>query len=375
MNLYKVKGSPFWRASFSIKGERRRFSTKRANKTEARRVAEDEYHRLLDEAQAPGGKEMTLAEAIERHLGDCRGQKAIYDKRSTANKLIAAGPGYAGRFGLPPTLPLSALTQDRVADLASARRREGNSAATVNKELALLQRIWNVARKEWRVRCVPDLVFGKGKVKAKMRWLRKEEEQALLLELYPWRERKGTPPRARRTREQQRALTDQYDLTVFLLDTGARYAEVAGMTWDMVDTHGWKHVLLLRSKTENGSTIEMTDRLRTVLMWRHAERGNSPYIFSSRFDPRRRRGHATGGIMKAMDRAGINSADKVARLGKATVHSLRDTFASKLVAHGRPLYEVQVLLGHSSPVMTQKYAHLAPPDASSRAAQTLNAMV
>lgn len=41
-------------------------------------------------------------------------------------------------------------------------------------------------------------------------------------------------------------------------------------------------------------------------------------------------------------------------------HSLRHTAASWLVQAGVPLSEIQRLLGHSSPVMTNRYAHLAP---------------
>jgi integrase len=41
-------------------------------------------------------------------------------------------------------------------------------------------------------------------------------------------------------------------------------------------------------------------------------------------------------------------------------HSLRHTAASWLVQAGVPLSEIQRLLGHSTPTMTNRYAHLAP---------------
>jgi len=41
------------------------------------------------------------------------------------------------------------------------------------------------------------------------------------------------------------------------------------------------------------------------------------------------------------------------------LHDLRHSFASLLVNSGRSLYEVQKLLHHSTPIMTQRYAHLS----------------
>ena len=41
-------------------------------------------------------------------------------------------------------------------------------------------------------------------------------------------------------------------------------------------------------------------------------------------------------------------------------HHFRHTFGSWLVMRGRPLKEVQELLGHASITMTMRYAHLAP---------------
>src|SRR5205807_1135571 len=52
-------------------------------------------------------------------------------------------------------------------------------------------------------------------------------------------------------------------------------------------------------------------------------------------------------------------------------HTLRHTFASHLAMRGAPLHVVQALLGHSSIVMTMRYAHVAP-SASRTAIDMLN---
>ena len=41
-------------------------------------------------------------------------------------------------------------------------------------------------------------------------------------------------------------------------------------------------------------------------------------------------------------------------------HDLRHTFATRMVQAGIDLYKVQRLLGHKSPIMTQRYAHHYP---------------
>jgi integrase len=50
---------------------------------------------------------------------------------------------------------------------------------------------------------------------------------------------------------------------------------------------------------------------------------------------------------------------KAAGLPQLRIHDLRHQFASRLVNAGRSLYEVQQILGHSQPIVTQRYAHLS----------------
>jgi site-specific recombinase XerD len=57
---------------------------------------------------------------------------------------------------------------------------------------------------------------------------------------------------------------------------------------------------------------------------------------------------------KAVRAAGLNDA--------IHFHSLRHTGASWLAMAGVPLFHIQRLLGHSSPAVTQIYAHLTDRD-------------
>ncbi len=56
-----------------------------------------------------------------------------------------------------------------------------------------------------------------------------------------------------------------------------------------------------------------------------------------------------------------------AKVREIRIHDLRHTFASHYIMNGGSLAELQGLLGHSSPMMTLKYAHLSPGFLESRA--------
>lgn len=58
----------------------------------------------------------------------------------------------------------------------------------------------------------------------------------------------------------------------------------------------------------------------------------------------------------------IDRACNTANIRHIGWHTLRHTFASRLVSEGVPLNVVQELMGHSTITMTMKYAHLAPSE-------------
>jgi integrase len=138
---------------------------------------------------------------------------------------------------------------------------------------------------------------------------------------------------------------------------------------------GWRWIDFYRSKTGNSSMLTMTGRLREVVQRRYGARGHSAYVFPGYTDDGEdtTRGKSTHAIRRAIERAGLNSNPaQVKRDGRATCHTFRDTFASWLVQRGVSLFKVQLLLGHSDPRMTQKYAKLAPGAVADEAAAVLD---
>ncbi len=56
----------------------------------------------------------------------------------------------------------------------------------------------------------------------------------------------------------------------------------------------------------------------------------------------------------------FRKAVKKAEIKDFRFHDLRHCFATKLIQSGVDLYKVQLLLGHKTPLMTQRYAHHYP---------------
>ncbi len=75
----------------------------------------------------------------------------------------------------------------------------------------------------------------------------------------------------------------------------------------------------------------------------------SPYVFTNR------QGTALLDVKRS-----FTTALKKAGIKGFRFHDLRHTFASQLVMSGVDLNTVRDLLGHSTPEMTLRYAHLSP---------------
>jgi integrase len=132
----------------------------------------------------------------------------------------------------------------------------------------------------------------------------------------------------------------------FALNTGMRKAEEFTLTWDQVD---FKNRIIHLDKTKNGSDryVRLNTAALAILTQLKGRKDRLGYsmdspVFSIK-DP-------SGWFDAAVKRAGIEDV---------TWHTLRHTFASRLVMLGVNLKTVQVLMGHKSIRMTARYAHLA----------------
>src|SRR5262249_35051665 len=141
------------------------------------------------------------------------------------------------------------------------------------------------------------------------------------------------------------------ELLLFALHSGMRLGEILALTWIGVDLFR-KTVTVFRSKNGERRTVPVNQTVMTVLKEKgKVRRVNTELVFPSRTGTRIDANHLRRAFRAATTRAGLQDFH---------FHDLRHTFATRLVQSGVDLYKVQRLLGHKSPMMTQRYAHHYP---------------
>lgn len=375
MTLVRRNNTKNWYYQFQIQGKKYFGSTGTPNKTKAAQVEREIRNRAHSEQYLGEAQTITIKEALEMYV-EARKGTAYYSgmwsgvRKALGYKLHSKTKAKLPCYGFLPSMSLHELQTRDFEILVAKRKAEGDKPATIKHEIGLLRATINeMGKLGYKIN--RDIVFPALKTPYRLRYLDSNEESALLLELDPKREKTGLKPLEERTPEMMRNLQDNYDLVVFLLDTGCRYSEVANIPWSAIDLTA-ATISLYRSKVRNEDVLHMTSRLEAVLRQRwENHRPGQRYVFEDRTG--NERGYSTKSIKKAIEHAGLNEASIVKeRGGRVTLHTLRHTFASKLVRAGVSLYEVSVLLGHSDPKMTQRYAHLSPNDASKKAVRVID---
>lgn len=129
--------------------------------------------------------------------------------------------------------------------------------------------------------------------------------------------------------------------------TGARLAEITGLTWAMVD---WQHRCLRLPDSKTGQkVIPLSRPAFDLLEHMHDEQPDDALVCPA----------ANGGPLQNMQRSWAKIRTR-AKLPSCRLHDLRHSAASDALMAGLPLAMVGALLGHKTPRTTQRYAHLDP---------------
>ena len=136
------------------------------------------------------------------------------------------------------------------------------------------------------------------------------------------------------------------DLITFLIYTGCRKGEALNLKWDDVDLQN-DVIAIKGTKTKYDRYIPISKPLKELLS-RIEKVQDCLYLFN-------RNGAKLGDFKRS-----FHTACKNAGLKDLHIHDLRHVFASKMVMNDTSLYKTGILLGHRTPNMTQRYAHLKP---------------
>ena len=167
----------------------------------------------------------------------------------------------AGHFG--PARYLDELTFANLEILQREQLVGGNGSHTINHMFTILRGTRKYTAKLGYL--VPPLEFPAVTIPKKpIRYLSRDEEAALLQELEPTRSTRGLSSDSNCQNLVRQDLKDNYDLVVLLLDTGARYSEIAQLQWSQIDLAD-RVIRLWRPKVGNESVLYLTDRAFSVL--------------------------------------------------------------------------------------------------------------
>jgi integrase len=328
MSVYPRGKEGRFTVEFTFKGQRIKQSTDITSKREAKAYEADLKAKLREQHKRQGGRaSMTLSEASDHYL------TTVIKPRNSNAKALSRDVNYlqwfGDYFGFDTTLEKIAA-----ADIHEyhASRLKTVKPSSVQRELALLKAVLNLARRSGRLGVVPE--FPKVTIdNARARFLTDDEEIRLLKQCPPWLS----------------------DLTIFCMDTGARKGDALKLKWSEVIFDGDRgSVRFLVRKNKASNNVPMSARVRTILTrLNKANPSDSDHVF---LYPDRK-----GFIVPIGDfKKSWNKAMAMAKIEDFKFHDLRHTFASRLVMKGRPILNVSKLLGHKSLQMTMRYAHLAP---------------
>ncbi|MEW9838269.1 tyrosine-type recombinase/integrase [Mesorhizobium marinum] len=219
----------------------------------------------------------------------------------------------------------STFDQETLDGLVQALRDRGNSNATINRKMAALSKLLRKAYKMGNIYNLPE--FRRQKEKSgRIRFLEIDEEDRLFDRI-------------------RFHSVEYHELSVFLVDTGARLGEAIGLRWN--DIHNGSASFWL-TKSGRSRSVPLTSRVKDILSGMD-RRSPGPFAKIKQYQFRAVWHKAKAEIGLATD-------------SELVPHTLRHTCASRLVRGGIDIRRVQMWLGHQTLQMTMRYSHLATHD-------------
>lgn len=238
--------------------------------------------------------------------------------------------------------PFGELNISHADKILANMHEAGRSPRMMQYVFRTFSMVWNAARDRELVsgRCPTKMdTFRLPKIdNAKERYLTVDEEKRLL--------------KCVRARSQQ-----AHDMAVVSIDAGLRFGEIAALTFGCIDLENGA-INVLNTKTGSDRIVPMTTRLRKL--FKSMAPGEPNALVFPKGDGQIHK-EALGAFRTGVKNAKLNENINDKKM-LASFHTLRHTYASRLVQAGVDLLRVSRLLGHSTPVITARYSKLANAD-------------
>lgn len=249
---------------------------------------------------------------------------------------------------------LSKITRTRVIEYRKIRARDVKPA-TVNREIALLRHMFNVAIDQSLVAVNPAR-GGPGlrafKESRRNRYL-EMAEIATLLTAIDGRIAKNSDNKLKAPAKKYWQYLRTAVVVVVALHAGMRKGEILTLRWKQLN---WEKARIELEKTKNGDPRRVPmDSIVAHELAEHRRRikDDQDLVFPS-FD-------RDGKVVPLADvKVSFGIALRDAGITDFRFHDLRHTFASHYVMSGGNLYTLAKILGHKDIKMTQRYADLSP---------------
>ncbi|MFZ6006884.1 MAG: tyrosine-type recombinase/integrase [Nitrospirota bacterium] len=335
MGLYRRKDSKVWWMAFTVDGMQYQRSTLTAD----RRLAEKIYGKILTEIQegrwfeVDYARKMRLRDMVERYEQEYTEKKDYYQK-ARDKSIFKHLKAYFGEDATLKEVGQKVGSYQAWREGQKTNRRKRPDSGTIRKELSILRRMFNIARKQWKWRVenpVEDIELPPDS-EERVRYLERDEFIRFVENL-------NAAPEA--------WLKPLVEVT---LATGLRLGNIIKLQKAEVKLEQ-RVIFIAAEKMKNKEYLgnplaDSTYRILSNLI--KTDKTGCPHVFHDAGKP----------LYDRKVQRALKAVVKAAEIEDFRFHDLRHTYASYLRQQGADLHSIATLMGHKDLRMTKRYAHL-----------------
>ncbi|WEK03281.1 MAG: site-specific integrase [Candidatus Devosia phytovorans] len=273
-------------------------------------------------SRGTGSRDLTLLGKLFDHVS-----RTEWATMKAATTLIRNGQVCMDHFGRNKAV--ATITSADIADFRVTLAESGLAQPTINRKCSALSKMLNVAWEAGALDAVP-----------KFRWTREEQTKFRYMD--------DIEERAVLAFHKAQGWDDLHDLTILLVDTGARcFSEMLPVRWDAFGPH-LASVTFWHTKSGKPRTVPLTKRAREIVKARRITHGplNGPF----------------SGLNKNTMRSRWDAMRATTGLADLTPHTMRHTCCTRLVLGGVDIKRVMQWMGHDAIATTMRYMQVRPTD-------------